>query len=246
MLKNKTALITGCNRGLGKGLLKTFSEYGATIFAHSRNQEKEFTDYIFKLSEDYNVEIIPIYFDLTNSMEILEGMKQIKNTNKRVDILVNSAGVTHSGLFQLTSLRKIKEVFDVNYFANIELSQYISRIMIKQKSGNIINIASYLGEDAEIGNCAYGTSKSALIMLTKVMSLELASMGIRVNAIAPGPLDTGMTKSINEKTSISQIQRTALKRLGTINEISEVIAFLASDKASYITGQVIRVDGGIL
>lgn len=244
--KDKTVLITGCNRGLGNAFMKKFAEEGATIFAHARKPSEEFLNEIEYLKSCYSVFITPLYFDLTMNDQMKSQISKIKDSEKYLDILVNSAGVPHGGLFQMTSVNKVREVFDVNFFGAFELSQIVSKLMIRQKFGTIINIASILGEDTGAGTCAYGTSKAAIIALTKVMAEELAPFSIRVNAVSPGPTEVGMISSLEEKALRKQIENTALKRKGRAEEIAEAVLFLASDQASYITGQILRVDGGTI
>lgn len=246
MLKDKTVLVTGCNRGLGNAFMKKFAQEGAIVFAHARKPSKEFLDDIESLRNCTGANIIPVYFDLTDSGQMKTEISRIKETGQRLDILVNSAGVPHSGLFQMTSANKVREIFDVNFFGTFELSQIVSKLMIRQKSGAIIHIASTLGEDAGAGTCAYGTSKAAVMALTKVMAEELAPFSIRVNAVSPGPTEVGMIATLEDKALERQIDKTAQKRKGQAEEIAEAVLFLASDKASFITGQVLRVDGGTI
>lgn len=245
MFKNKNVMITGTNRGIGRAMLEAFAKEGANIWAHARKETPEFTENLKCVSETYDVEIMPVFFDMTNSLEMKQAIKEIRDSKKIVDVLINNAGVAHGGLFQMTSLEKMRDVFDVNYFAILELTQLISRLMVRQKKGSIINIASVSGLDLKAGNCAYGTSKAALIAATKVLSYELAPQGIRVNAIAPGLTDTNMAVLMEEKAGDTMVRETSLKRLGLPEEIAQTAIFLASDKASFITGQTLRVDGGM-
>ncbi|WP_201780251.1 SDR family NAD(P)-dependent oxidoreductase [Acetobacterium bakii] len=245
MFKNKNIMITGTNRGIGRTMLEAFAREGANIWAHARKETSEFTENLKHVSEINAVEIMPIFFDMTNSLEMKQAVKEISDSKKTIDVLVNNAGIAHGGLFQMTSLEKMRDVFDVNYFSVLELTQLISRLMVRQKKGSIINIASISGLDLKAGNCAYGTSKAALIAATKVLSYELAPQGIRVNAIAPGLTDTNMTVLMEKKAGDAMVRETALNRLGLPEEIAQTAIFLASDKASFITGQTLRVDGGM-
>ena len=189
MMEGKTVLITGCNRGLGECVNDRLCKGRGQIYLPMRERKALSLIIIFKnCLLNIMLRLYRCTFDLTSSEEMMAGIRLIKAANRNVDVLVNSAGISHSGLFQMTSANKIRQVFEANFFANIELSQHISKIMMKQKSGSIVNIASILGEDASAGNCAYGTSKAALIALTKVMAIELAPQGIRVNAVCPGAL----------------------------------------------------------
>lgn len=247
MLRNKNVFITGCNRGIGKTMLKVFAENGVdTIIAHSRKPYEDYNEYLEELRVKYKVKIIPVYFDVTDYDEMKLAIKQIHKLKINVDILVNNAGIAHGGLFQMTQIEKIKEVFDINFFAMLELTQMIIKFMKRQKNGVIINISSVSGIDLKVGNCAYGTSKAAVIAFTKTLAAELAPLGIRVNAIAPGLTDTDMAKLMEENAGIDMIRNTSMNRLGSPDEIANTAVFLSSDSASFITGQAIRVDGGMI
>ncbi len=244
MMRDKNVIITGTSRGIGKKMVETFAEAGANVFAHARKSSPEFLSFIDETAKKNNVNITPIFCDMTNKQEMKECVTYIKSTKQKIDVLINNAGVAHGGLFQMTSIDKIKDVFEINLFSVMEFTQMISRMMIKQKKGSIINMASIAGMDLNAGNSAYGASKAALIAFTKTLSVELASVGIRVNAIAPGLTDTNMAKLMEEKAGEAMINNSAMKRLGKREEIAELAMFLASDKSSFITGQTIRCDGG--
>jgi 3-oxoacyl-[acyl-carrier protein] reductase len=162
----------------------------------------------------------------------------------KIDILVNNAGVAHGGLFQMTSLDTVKAVFETNFFSFMKLSQLVARPMIQRKSGAIINMASISGMELRAGNVAYGTSKAAVIALTKTMSAELAPLGIRVNAVAPGLTDTDMAKQMEESAGQAMVQASSLNRLAKPEEIANAVLFLASGDAGFVTGEVLTVDGG--
>ena len=244
MLKGKTAIITGSNRGIGKVILETFAQNGADIFAHARKETPEFLEIINNLKEKYKVKITPVYFDLSDVEEIKAGFKKIYDEKTPIDILINNAGVPFGATLSMTPIQKLKEVFDVNYFAPIYLMQLVSKIMIRQKSGNIINIASIGGIETNPGYLAYGSSKAALIWATKSISKELAQFNIRVNAIAPGLTKTSMGFYKSEEELNKVVDRTSLKRMAEPIEIVNAILFLASDKSSFVTGTVLNVDGG--
>ncbi|MEO8173148.1 MAG: SDR family oxidoreductase, partial [Sediminibacterium sp.] len=157
---------------------------------------------------------------------------------------VNNAGVAHGGFFHMTPMHKIREVFEINFFSQVLVTQYITKIMLKQKSGSIINLSSIAGIDAHPGYIAYGSSKAALIYATKNMAKELASSNIRVNAVAPGLTETEMANQMEAKARENMIKHSAMNRLATPQEIANTVLFLASSQSEFITGQVIRVDGG--
>lgn len=246
MLKGKNVIITGTSRGIGKKIVETFAAQEANIWAHARKETPEFLQFISSTANKYHINITPIYCDMKNREQMKECVKKIYSSKAKIDGLVNNVGIAHGGLFNMTSIDEIREVFEVNLFSIMEFTQMISRFMIKQKKGSIINMASISGLDLHSGNCAYGTSKAALIAFTKVLSAELAPIGIRVNAIAPGLTDTDMANLMEIKAGISMLRETAMNRLGRPEEIADLALFLASDHSSFITGQVIRCDGGTI
>jgi|TARA_B100001964_G_scaffold242099_1_gene316031 3-oxoacyl-[acyl-carrier protein] reductase len=246
MLKGKNAVITGCNRGIGKSILEVFAQNGAHIWACLRKKDTEFLNFIESLSDKNNVLIQPIYFDLSNYDELKNAALEINNDSKPVDILVNNAGIIHVSLFQMTPINKIKENFDVNFFSQMFFTQYLVKGMIKNKKGSIVNISSSSAIEANIGRIAYAASKSSLITASKVIANELGKFNIRVNAIAPGLTDTDMMKNSTSIPVLNEtIKRIPLGRIAKPLEIANVVLFLSSDLSSYITGQVLRVDGGM-
>lgn len=244
-MKSKTVLITGTNRGLGAQMLKTFVNAGYQVIAHARKEAPEFLSSIEAIKKEYNTQVWPVYFEMTNTEEMKSAIKDVFKEVKSIDVLVNNAGVAHGGFFQMTSMKKIKEVFDINLFAMMELTQLVVRYMVHQKSGSIINMGSIAGLDLKEGNCAYGISKAAVMAFTKTLSKEVAPFNIRVNALAPGLADTDMAKQMEDNAGKEMVQDSAMKRLAKPEEIADVILYLASDQASFINGQIIRVDGGI-
>jgi 3-oxoacyl-[acyl-carrier protein] reductase len=246
LLKDKNAVITGCSRGIGKKILEIFAQNGANIWACYRKPNEETERYIKELSQNNGITITPVYFDLADEGQIKEAIKTIASSKQKVDILVNNAGITFNSLFQMTSITKMREIFEVNYFAQMLFTQYIAKIMVKYKGGSIINFSSTAALDGNSGRSIYGASKAALLCSTKAMAEELAIYNIRANAIAPGITETDMvSESMTSETIQATINQTKLKRMGQPSEIAETALFLASDLSSYITGQVIRVDGGL-
>jgi 3-oxoacyl-[acyl-carrier protein] reductase len=245
LLSGKTAIITGCNRGIGKAILESFAANGANIFSCARKESKEFLEFTGQLAEKYSVSITPIYFDAANIDEIKSAVKRIASFKKPVDVLVNNAGIGHHALFQMTPLDKLKEVFDINFVAPFIFTQYIAKLMIRKRSGSIINISSTAGIDGNSGKSVYGSSKAALICMTKAIAAELGGFGIRSNSIAPGLTDTDMLSGMSKEIISGMLQTCDIKRVGKPSEVADTAVFLASDMASYITGQVIRVDGGL-
>jgi len=244
-LEGKTALITGCNRGIGKAILELFAKEGADIIACTRKETEEQLKFYENVENERGVKVYPYYFDLSNENEIKSVLKSISSDHRRIDCLVNNAGVPAGGFMMMTSQKNLKHVFEINYFAQVLISQFVVKNMMKAKSGSIIFMSSVMGLDAMPGGTAYGASKSAISMLVKTLSKEVGVFGIRVNAVAPNLIDTEMAHKMEEKSYNDMIQRCSLKRIGTPNEVAQTALFLASDESSYITGQTIRVDGGL-
>jgi 3-oxoacyl-[acyl-carrier protein] reductase len=244
-LLHKNIIVTGTSRGMGKQMVETFANEGANVFALARKDNIEHRDYCNKVADENQVSIIPIYFELTDYEAMKEAIKKIRSYKLKIDGLVNNAGITHNALFQMTQMCDLKNVMETNFFAPYVLTQYVSKLMMRNKSGSIVNIASTAGLDGNSGKSAYGPSKAALITLTKCLAEELGGMGIRANVICPGVTDTEMISYM--KDSIYNIERNAaaLKKVGRVEDIAKVAVFLLSDMSSYITGQVMRVDGGI-
>jgi 3-oxoacyl-[acyl-carrier protein] reductase len=246
LLKQKTAVITGCSRGIGRQTLIAFAQHGANIWACSRTETPELHQFIASLAQTHGVAITPLFFDLTDAEQLKQAVKTIAAAKSPIDILVNNAGVTHNALVQMTSTDKMRELFEVNFFAPASLTQYIVRLMLRQKSGSVVNISSSAAIDANPGRGAYGASKAALSCITRAMAHELAEHNIRVNAIAPGVTDTDMLYDSMLPPAIdAAIRQTRLKRLGQPSDIANAAVFLASDLASYMTGEILRVDGGL-
>ncbi len=246
LLKNKTAVITGCNRGIGKKILEVFSKNGANIFACSRTIDGEFESFLKDTKNKYGNEIIPIQLDLGNEIQIKDAASKILSSKKPIDILINNAGTIHTALFQMTSIKKLKEIFDINFFSQTIFTQYILKSMINNKKGNIIYISSTSGIDGNEGRSAYSSAKAAIIAQAKALSREVGLYNIRVNAIAPGLTDTDMMKNNTQEKVIQEMtSRTSLKRIGKPDEIANTVLILSSELSSFITGQVIRVDGGM-
>jgi 3-oxoacyl-[acyl-carrier protein] reductase len=244
-LFGRTALITGCSRGIGRAVVKEFAAQGANLIVHARRESELFKSEINKLADLHKVKIEMVFFDLCDLESMKAEVKKILGSGTRIDILVNNAGVAHGGLFQMTPILKVREIFDVNFFAQLEMMQLLIRHMIRNQSGSIINVASIAGIDLHTGNIAYGVSKAALIAATKTVAAEVGVHGVRVNAVAPGMTDTDLASEFGRKAMEQALDESAAKRMANVAEVAQVLTFLASDRASFVNGEVIRIDGGI-
>ena len=240
-LTGKTALITGCNRGIGKAILQSYIKEGASVITRTRNVTDE-------LKSEYGTiggTIIPVKLDLTDEESIKSGMKSVLDLKMPIDILINNAGIARFKPFMMTKMEDYKQMMQVNLYGPALITQYVLKNMVKQKNGSIINLSSISGLDANAGNAAYGASKAAVASLTRTLSKELAKANIRVNAIAPGYVATDMNSQISEDYLKKMTEHISFGRLANVDEIAKLAVFLGSDDASYITGQVIRIDGGM-
>ena len=246
MLKGKTTLITGSSRGIGKSILELFASNGSNIIACSKNKSPELIKFYSEIERTNNIIVKPYFFDFSDNKIVSASVKKITSENKEINILINNAGEIQTSLFLMTPIDKIKENFDINFFSQLIFTQNIIKKMIRKKTGNIINISSTAAIDGIEGRMAYSSSKASLITSTKVLSKELGSLNIRVNAIAPGLTNTELMHNSHDSQVLSDtVNRISLRRIAEPKEIANVALFLASDLSSYITGEIIRVDGGM-
>ena len=245
LLRGKTALITGCLSGIGHEAMELFARNGANVIACALRPEESFEAEIRKLAEEAGVTVTPVYFDMSDIEQVKAGMKQVLAAKTPIDILLNIAGIAQDALFHMTTMDSLRKVFEVNFFSQMLITQYVTKLMVRQKSGSVISVSSITAMDGNAGQVAYGASKAALIGATKTLATELGVHGIRVNAIAPGVVSTPMTAAIPPEPFKKLCDRIPMKRPGLPKEVAGVMLFLASDMSSYITGQVLRIDGGI-
>ena len=245
LLAGKIAVITGCNRGIGKAILEKFSENGANIFACVRKIDDDFLSLIKKIQKENNNEIFPIELDLSNKENVKEAGKKILSYEKDIDILINNAGSISTSLFQMTSVDKYKELFEINFYSQILFTQTILKSIMKTKRGNIVFISSSSGIDGNEGRSAYSSSKAAIIAQSKVLSRELGRYNIKVNTVAPGLTNTDMMKKTPQKIIDEALERTPLNKAAEPSEVADTVLFLASSQSNHITGETIYVTGGM-
>lgn len=245
LLDKKTAVITGANRGIGRAVAEAFAMQGADIFACARKKSSGFEEDMHRLEEKYHVTVFPVYFDLCNADEIKSAVKQMREKKRPIDILVNNAGIlSEYQSFTMMPMEKVRRLFDVDFFAQMEFTQYIARLMQRNRSGSIVYLSSIASIDAFFSSYDYAACKAAINTAMKQQARELGKSGIRVNAVAPGIVQTDMIKDSDKDNLNSILPAVMLQRFGRTEEIANAVMFLASDLASYITGQVLRVDGG--
>lgn len=245
MLHDKTVLITGSTRGIGRSVAELFAQNRANIVLNARNEEKA-NQIADKLVEEYNVKVDIVLFDVSNHDEVKNGFRKLFKIVNKLDIVVNNAGILESSLIGMLTEKVLKKTYETNVYGLYYVSQYAARMMNKNKEGSIINITSIMGVNGAEGQTAYSGSKAAVIGITKSLAKELAPDNIRVNAIAPGFIDTDMARNLSEEKFKERMSSIKMGRIGKPRDVAKVALFLASDLSEYVTGQTIGVDGGML
>ena len=246
MLQNKTIVVTGASSGIGLAITKSLIETGANVIAVVRNINSDKMKNLNQIKEKHESALKIVEINLESEEEIkIKTIKLIKDVD---DIfgLVNNAGQIFNGLVQMTSRGVFSKMLDVNFFAPLTITQIILKKMIKNREGSIVNISSTSSQDCNVGRAAYSSSKIALEAMTKTLAYELGRYNIRANCVLPGLTNTKLMKENTNENVISEvIKNIALGRVAEPEEIANLVSFLCSSKSSYITGQSIRVDGGL-
>ena len=238
LLSGKTAVVTGAGRGIGEAIVRRFIEEGAVVYAVARQAGS-----LDERALNSNGALLPVYLDVTDGAELKKMIMRIKSESGKLDILVNNAAITDNRLIGTITDDVMRKMFETNVFAVINLMQLAAKLMRKEKSGSIINIASVVGERGNPGQLVYSATKGAVISATLSAAKELAQFGIRVNAVSPGLTDTDAMRRVEEKNLEKRIANIALGRLGTPEDIADACVFMASDMSAYISGQVLGVNG---
>lgn len=244
MLTGKIALVTGASRGIGRQIAITLASYGATVIVNFNGSKDKAEKVVAEIQADGGKAAV-YGCNVSDYAAVETMMKDLVKEYGRIDILVNNAGITKDGLLMKMSEEDYDAVLDINLKGTFNCIKHISRQMLKQKGGRIVNLSSVVGVYGNAGQVNYAASKAGVIGITKSVAKELGSRGITVNAVAPGFIITEMTDAMPEDAKKQVSDRIAMKRLGEVRDVAETVAFLVSDKAAYVTGQVICVDGGM-
>lgn len=243
--KDKVVLVTGGSRGIGRACAVAFARAGAAVVVISYAGNEAAAQESVKLVQEAGAKAEAVKFDVADSAACAAAVDSIVKTHGRLDVLVNNAGVAVDGLVMRVKDEDWDKQLDTNLKGAFALIRAASRPMMKQRGGAIINLTSIVGESGNAGQAAYSASKAGLIGLTKSVAKELASRNIRVNAVSPGFIGTDMTAGINDEMRKKMVENIPLARLGTPEEVANAVVFLASDSAAYITGEVLKVNGGM-
>ena len=243
MSERKVALVTGATRGIGKEIALELAKNGFDIAVNYRGTQDE---NLKKEIESNNVRCEFVEADVSNFEQCENMIKEAIEKYGRIDVLVNNAGITKDGLIMRMKKEDFEAVIDVNLVGTFNVTRNVIPYMIKQKSGRIINVSSVVGVAGNAGQTNYSASKAGVIGFTKSLAKEVASRNILVDAIAPGFIDTDMTKVLSDNVKEGINAQIPLKRMGTPKEVAKVVKFLASEDSSYVTGQVINIDGGMV
>lgn len=246
MLQDKVSFITGSTRGIGWATAREFARHGATVILNHRSSAATLEERCRELEAEFHGTVMGLLADVTDAPAVKNCYVEIFRRFKRLDVLVNNAGILQAALLGMISDQTMRTVIDTNLIGSLMHLQEASRLMGRNRRGSIINVSSILGRYGADGQTVYAASKAAVIGMTMAAAKELAPRNIRVNAIAPGIIDTEMTRQLPPEKLQQTVAGIRMGRIGTAEEVAQVIVFLASDMSSYVTGQVLGVDGGMI
>lgn len=244
-LKGKTSIITGASRGIGRTIALSFAKAGANVIINYSNSDMAAQE-VANEAMKYGVKVEVIKADVSNCLEVENLVERVLNQYGSIDILVNNAGITKDNLLIRMTEEDFDKVMNTNMKGTFNFTKAVSKAMIKQRKGKIINIASVVGIVGNAGQSNYAAAKAGIIGFTKSVAKELGSRGVTVNAIAPGFIETDMTAVLSDKVKEQFANSIPLRRLGKPEDVANAALFLASDYSDYITGQVINIDGGMV
>lgn len=244
MLENKVALVTGGSRGIGREIALTLAGYGASVIVNYNGSKERADEVVAEITENGG-RALAIQANVASAQDVAKLFEEAAAAFGRIDILVNNAGITKDNLILKMSEEEFDAVLDTNLKGAFLCMKHASKLMLRQKAGRIINISSISGIIGNAGQANYCAAKAGLIGITKSLARELGSRGITVNAVAPGFIETDMTEKLSEQIKEGMLAQIPLKRAGSVKDIAEAVAFLASERAAYITGQTLQVNGGM-
>ena len=246
MENKKVALITGAARGIGKEISVKLAKAGYDVAINYRTKTDDLEALKSEIESEFGVKCALVQGDVASFEDAENMVKQTVEELGKIDVLVNNAGITKDGLFMRMSKEDFEKVVDVNLMGTFNVTRNVIPLMVKQRAGRVINISSVVGVAGNAGQTNYSASKAGIIGFTKSLAREVASRNILVNAVAPGFIATDMTSVLNDTQKENINAQIPLKRMGTAEDVANLVKFLASDEAAYITGQVINVDGGMI
>lgn len=244
ILESKVAVVTGASRGIGKSIAEALARNGAIVYANVREENTTLQKWLSEINESAPGEVRLSHFDITDQRESKDKITAIWREHKKIDVLINNAGIEYNENIGMISSSHIQKMFQINVIALIEIAQLVGRIMMKCQSGSIVNIASIVGRYGAPGQSVYSATKGAVISFSRSAAKELGPYNVRVNAIAPGITQTDMVVGLKKEFLDRRIAQIPLGRIATPQDIAEACVFLASDNSSYISGQVLGIDGG--
>jgi len=244
-LDGQTALVTGASRGIGRAIAKELARNGANVVINFARSQAEAVSLQNEIQTEFGKQAQIIQFDVSKEEEVQSGFDKIVSSNEKIDILVNNAGIALDGLIVRTKSQDWDRTMGINLNGVFYCSKAVTKSMMKARYGRIINISSVIGLTGNGGQTAYAASKAAVFGFTKSLAKEVGSRGITVNAVAPGYIETDMTKNFKAEQAQSLIAQIPLGRMGTAKDVADAVCFLASSESAYITGQIVSVNGGL-